>query len=420
MTQQHRITIEKHCALSLYSLIFFLTLFFSVPLYAQTELPAAPNWSTTNTTQSSDGVYTLRWAPVVDADFYQISEIGPKGTHDWFTFREFESFVKNEPGNYRYALRSCRGVAESPVECGFPGQSIQVTVAADVRAHHEQMPSNDELAVQNIVGATIHCPARTEQPGGPDILIPGAWHTECQPGHGWAFYWVNALRFPEGSELHRNVYELLGVWTTYRYMGGSYKPVWLYMPMRTKSDLLYDGPILYQTLAQNNHCAQGELIIGTPNKCQITAGHIRVLFRNSDNKEQDGLKIALCSIKNNILSFAGAANPLWIVRKNSNIIEELKPDKYPIGQFITNKRYKSTITHLASGDCIYMFTDGFLNQFGGPNDKKFNTSNFKKLILSIRDGSMEDQRNILKQTLNGWKGNGNQLDDICVIGMQID
>ncbi|MCG8699998.1 MAG: SpoIIE family protein phosphatase [Bacteroidales bacterium] len=143
-------------------------------------------------------------------------------------------------------------------------------------------------------------------------------------------------------------------------------------------------------------------------------------FRNSDNKEQDGLKIALCSIKNNILSFAGAANPLWIVRKNSNIIEELKPDKYPIGQFITNKRYKSTITHLASGDCIYMFTDGFLNQFGGPNDKKFKTSNFKKLILSIKDESMEDQRNILNQTLNGWKGNGNQLDDICVIGMQID
>ena len=121
--------------------------------------------------------------------------------------------------------------------------------------------------------------------------------------------------------------------------------------------------------------------------------------------------------KKNTLQVAAALNPVLIIRDGE--IHEFKPDRHPVG-YLTGKQ--EAFTHhelkLEKGDTVYIFTDGYPDQFGGPKGKKFMMRNFKKLLLSIQDKAMEDQKTILETTMAEWKGDAEQIDDILVMGVR--
>jgi len=145
---------------------------------------------------------------------------------------------------------------------------------------------------------------------------------------------------------------------------------------------------------------------------------------------RDGMDIALCSYDSNSksLQFAGANNPLWIVR-NKEIIE-IKGDKFPIGFFVGEQlqQFKNNIVQLQEGDCIYIFTDGYADQFGGTLiltehpfglGKKFKYKQLKELILAIHKHPMQEQQKLLEDSFLQWKGDLEQVDDICIIGLRV-
>ena len=117
------------------------------------------------------------------------------------------------------------------------------------------------------------------------------------------------------------------------------------------------------------------------------------------------------------LQYAGANNPLFIVRKGE--LMETNADKQPIGIVDNLKPFTNHIIELQKGDIIYIFSDGFSDQFGGSKNKKFTTKRLKQLFLNIQDKSMPEQKEILDKTLEDWKGNEEQLDDILVIGVRV-
>lgn len=142
-------------------------------------------------------------------------------------------------------------------------------------------------------------------------------------------------------------------------------------------------------------------------------------FEKSEEDVKDGMDAAICTLKDSSLSYAGAYNPLWIIRKGENKIVEIKGDKQPIGKYIKSKPFKTHKLKINSGDTIYIFSDGFADQFGGKKGKKFKTANFKKLLLSIQSHTMKKQQELIALAFEKYKGNLEQLDDICIIGVRI-
>ena len=142
-------------------------------------------------------------------------------------------------------------------------------------------------------------------------------------------------------------------------------------------------------------------------------------FEKSEEDVKDGMDIALCSLEGNTLKYAGAHNPLWIIRSGSNVVEEIKANKQPIGKFDNPEPYKTHSIKLSKGDTIYIFSDGYADQFGGEKGKKMKTTNFKKLLLSIKNESMDKQKEQINRAFEEWKGDLEQLDDVCVIGVRI-
>ena len=142
-------------------------------------------------------------------------------------------------------------------------------------------------------------------------------------------------------------------------------------------------------------------------------------FEKSDEEVKDGMDIALCTLSGTTLQFAGAHNPLWIIRKGSNEVEEIKANKQPIGKYPDPTPYQSHSIQLQPGDSFYIFSDGFADQFGGEKGKKFKAANFKKLLLEIQSKSMDEQLKILDKTFEDWRGSLEQLDDVCIIGVRV-
>jgi len=142
-------------------------------------------------------------------------------------------------------------------------------------------------------------------------------------------------------------------------------------------------------------------------------------FEKSEEEVKDGMDIALCSLKGKVLQYAGAHNPLWIVRNGTEEILEIKADKQPIGKFSSEKPFTNNTMELEEGDVIYIFSDGFVDQFGGEKGKKFKPKAFRELLLSIQDKSMEEQKRIIDDAFESWKGSLEQIDDVCVISVRI-
>jgi serine phosphatase RsbU (regulator of sigma subunit) len=142
-------------------------------------------------------------------------------------------------------------------------------------------------------------------------------------------------------------------------------------------------------------------------------------FEKSEDNIKDGMDIALCSLnlKNNELDYAGANNSLYLIRNNELI--EIKSDKQPIGKFMNNKPFTNHSQKVLKEDKIYLFTDGYADQFGGERGKKFKYKQFKDLLLKHQSKTMNEQLNVLTNTFKNWKGELDQIDDICVIGVKI-
>ncbi len=146
-----------------------------------------------------------------------------------------------------------------------------------------------------------------------------------------------------------------------------------------------------------------------------------------DNEAKDGMDIALCIIdmENMQLQFAGAYNPLLIIR-NGNA-ERIKPDRMPIGIYLREKEsFSNNIIEIQKGDFLYIFSDGFVDQFGGKNNQKIRSENLQNILLENNKKSVDEQKKALEEFLQYWmsfKDNTGrvykQVDDILIIGIEI-
>jgi serine phosphatase RsbU (regulator of sigma subunit) len=142
--------------------------------------------------------------------------------------------------------------------------------------------------------------------------------------------------------------------------------------------------------------------------------------KGEEGESKDGMDVALCIIdyEKMKMQFAGAYNPLYLYR-NSELIE-VKADKNPIGIYIREKEsFTNHEIELEKGDTMYIFSDGFVDQFGGPKGQKFKSKHFKELLLSIQDKTMTEQHQILDKTITEWRGDIDQIDDVLVIGIRV-
>ena len=135
---------------------------------------------------------------------------------------------------------------------------------------------------------------------------------------------------------------------------------------------------------------------------------------------QDSIDIALCIIDNTtgVLQYSGANRPLIMIRNGE--LTEYRPDKMTLGVApVKEASFTNTSIETKAGDSFYLFSDGFSDQFGEVTDKKFKYKHFKRIIHSLEELPMSQQKKNLESAFNEWKGNAQQVDDVLVIGFQL-
>jgi ligand-binding sensor domain-containing protein/serine phosphatase RsbU (regulator of sigma subunit) len=146
-----------------------------------------------------------------------------------------------------------------------------------------------------------------------------------------------------------------------------------------------------------------------------------------ENETSDGMDVAICSIDSttNALQYAGAFRPLFIVKNDAFVtelsLEKISPDKFPIGgtQMSKDRKFTNHDYAPAKGDTVYMFSDGYADQFGGEHGKKFMMKRFSDMLISFNGLSMNEQCVYLENAIGKWKGRREQVDDILVIGIRL-
>jgi len=146
-----------------------------------------------------------------------------------------------------------------------------------------------------------------------------------------------------------------------------------------------------------------------------------IIFGNmEDISLKDGMDLSFCTfhIDTNIMEFAGAFNPVYLIRNNEII--EIKGDRITVGPDNGFERpsFTNQSIQLERNDVIYMFSDGYADQFGGPEGKKFKFRRFRHLLLSIHHLPMEKQQKILEDSILDWIGDYEQVDDIMILGVK--
>jgi serine phosphatase RsbU (regulator of sigma subunit) len=146
---------------------------------------------------------------------------------------------------------------------------------------------------------------------------------------------------------------------------------------------------------------------------------IEEAFAKSGADIRDGMDIALCSIdfSSGNLEYAGANNSLYYTANGG--LHELKADRQPIGRFESKVPFRNHSLQLKSGDFIYLFSDGIADQFGGPQGKKFKYKRVKEILLEHSARPVQEQKNAVISAFHAWKGNIEQVDDVCVMGVKI-
>jgi len=136
---------------------------------------------------------------------------------------------------------------------------------------------------------------------------------------------------------------------------------------------------------------------------------------------KDGMDITFLAIRNDLSKalFAGAHHTLWIRRNGATEFEFVKGDKQPIGVHEKNEAFTTHEVPLSKGDRLYMFTDGYADQFGGPNLKKLKNGAVREYLMSIQDTALETQQSQLNDFFQRWKETEEQVDDVTVLGLEV-
>jgi serine phosphatase RsbU (regulator of sigma subunit) len=160
---------------------------------------------------------------------------------------------------------------------------------------------------------------------------------------------------------------------------------------------------------------------------------IRESLKQQENETRDGMDIALCHInrKKQQLEYAGALRSLLIFRgetykqkfsinSKQMLLQEIRADKFPVGglQSELKREFTNHVIDYYPGDTIYMFTDGYADQFGGPRGKKLMSKNFKEMITTIQHNNMYEQFKYIEKFMQDWKEGYDQVDDILVMGIR--
>jgi serine phosphatase RsbU (regulator of sigma subunit) len=146
---------------------------------------------------------------------------------------------------------------------------------------------------------------------------------------------------------------------------------------------------------------------------------VRKALKQEETNTNDGMDICLCTLnlKTYILEYAGANRPLWIVSNGE--LKEIKPTKSGIGGSTEIPSFELHTVQLKKDDTIYLFSDGYVDQFGGTDEKKFMTKRFKETLIGIQHKNMKEQGNTLNKVFEEWKGKNEQVDDVLVMGVKI-
>jgi len=164
--------------------------------------------------------------------------------------------------------------------------------------------------------------------------------------------------------------------------------------------------------------------IDTPSKIldHLNKG-IYSMFRNEEqgHKLKDGMDLSIIAIHKhkNIVEFAGAMNQMFFIRDDK--ITEIKGDRFSVSpvNYLTYGSFTNHVINIEENDMIYLFSDGYVDQFGGPDDKKFKYRRFRHMLLNNYEKPLQEQKEILRRVINTWRGTLEQIDDILVIGIRI-
>ena len=176
------------------------------------------------------------------------------------------------------------------------------------------------------------------------------------------------------------------------------------------------GHNLLKDTLKNTDLVSPALIMDTLNEGVANTLHTH----SSEQKTKDGMDMALCAINYDTLElqFAAAFNPLYLIRNGE--LTQYKADKFPVGAFIGEKQHFTNNTiQLQKNDILYIFSDGYADQFGGTKGKKFMVGNFRELLLKVSHLPIDEQKQTLDRTIEQWRGNLEQVDDVLIIGVKI-
>lgn len=175
---------------------------------------------------------------------------------------------------------------------------------------------------------------------------------------------------------------------------------------------LIGNDLLNQVAYEPSILSTGELLTTMHNKLR------KYFLKEGAVGVSDGMDMTLCSIiDDQTLEFSGAKRPLYHVR--NKVITTYKGDRYSIGEPMDGVRFKTINIDIEKGDMVYVFSDGYQDQFGGARGKKFMVKKLRNLLVEIADKTLEEQNQILKKTFNDWKGSNEQVDDVLIWGVRI-
>lgn len=154
----------------------------------------------------------------------------------------------------------------------------------------------------------------------------------------------------------------------------------------------------------------------------LDAGVTKTLRQSNDGKGvKDGMDLSLCSLnkETNELQYAGAFNSLYYI--NNGVFMEIKADKFPIGVNLDGvvDNYTNHAIQLQKGDSVYLYSDGYADQFGGSKGKKFKYNQLKNLLVSIAEKPIDEQQKFIADAFDNWKGELEQIDDVLIIGVRV-
>lgn len=182
-------------------------------------------------------------------------------------------------------------------------------------------------------------------------------------------------------------------------------------------------PGAFMSLIGHNLLNQSTKVYSNPaqilNSTNRLSGEV-MRSKDGEHYMKDGMDIALCTLdtNTNILEYSGAHNPVYIIRDGEMI--ELSADSFSIGTYVKGEReFSHQQIQLRPGDCIYLFSDGFVDQFGGELGKKFMRKRFKSMLTEHHTLPMTEQMKAFKNTLIQWQGDQEQVDDILLMGIRV-